>query len=177
MARRRPRNAKQVSELLCRHRGARQTSLDLTFVRFCHVPVISAALALEALHKQVLPFLLRRLKEDVLADLPPKIIQDYYCDLSDVQKQLYDDFSHSEEASSSMSEVQSGGVSEGKAGGGKGHVFQSLQYLRKLCNHPCLVAKEEEYGAIVEKVRRKGGSAGKEGIKDLENAPKLMALK
>lgn len=43
------------------------------------------ALALEALHKQVLPFLLRRLKEDVLNDLPPKIIQDYYCELSDIQ--------------------------------------------------------------------------------------------
>lgn len=33
------------------------------------------ALALEQLHKQVLPFLLRRVKEDVLHDLPPKIIQ------------------------------------------------------------------------------------------------------
>lgn len=45
----------------------------------------AGALALEALHKQVLPFLLRRLKEDVLHDLPPKIIQDYYCELSDIQ--------------------------------------------------------------------------------------------
>ncbi len=35
-------------------------------------------IALEALHKQVLPFLLRRTKEEVLNDLPPKIIQDYY---------------------------------------------------------------------------------------------------
>ena len=33
----------------------------------------------------MLPFLLRRLKEDVLADLPPKIIQDYHCDLSPLQ--------------------------------------------------------------------------------------------
>lgn len=40
---------------------------------------------MESLHRQVLPFLLRRLKEDVLADLPPKIIQDYYCDLSPLQ--------------------------------------------------------------------------------------------
>lgn len=43
------------------------------------------ALAMEALHRQVLPFLLRRLKEDVLQDLPPKIIQDYYCELSPLQ--------------------------------------------------------------------------------------------
>lgn len=48
----------------------------------------AGALALEALHKQVLPFLLRRLKEDVLHDLPPKIIQDYYCELSDLQASI-----------------------------------------------------------------------------------------
>lgn len=42
-------------------------------------------LAMEALHRQVLPFLLRRMKEDVLQDLPPKIIQDYYCILSPLQ--------------------------------------------------------------------------------------------
>ena len=46
---------------------------------------ILGALAMESLHRQVLPFLLRRLKEDVLQDLPPKIIQDYYCELSPLQ--------------------------------------------------------------------------------------------
>ena len=40
---------------------------------------------MEALHKQTLPFLLRRVKEYVLQDLPPKIIQDYYCELSPLQ--------------------------------------------------------------------------------------------
>ena len=45
----------------------------------------AGALAMEALHRQVLPFLLRRLKENVLQDLPPKIIQDYYCELSPLQ--------------------------------------------------------------------------------------------
>ena len=46
------------------------------------------ALAMEALHRQVLPFLLRRMKEDVLQDLPPKIIQDYHCDLSPLQVRI-----------------------------------------------------------------------------------------
>lgn len=134
--------------------------------------LLPAALALEALHKQVLPFLLRRLKEDVLSDLPPKIIQDYYCDLSDVQKQLYDDFSHS-------GAVEDAGEVVKSEGGGKGqtHVFQSLQYLRKLCNHPCLVAKESEYKSIVAKVKKAGGTPGPNSIRDLENAPKLMALR
>ena len=47
---------------------------------------------MEALHRQVLPFLLRRLKEDVLKDLPPKIIQDYYCDLSPLQVYFYTNY-------------------------------------------------------------------------------------
>ena len=37
---------------------------------------------------QVLPFMLRRTKASVLSDLPPKIIQDYYCDLSPLQASL-----------------------------------------------------------------------------------------
>ncbi|MEQ2168094.1 btaf1 RNA polymerase II, B-TFIID transcription factor-associated, 170kDa, partial [Goodea atripinnis] len=49
----------------------------------------AGVLAMEALHRQVLPFLLRRMKEDVLQDLPPKIIQDYYCTLSPLQALQY----------------------------------------------------------------------------------------
>jgi TATA-binding protein-associated factor len=47
---------------------------------------------MEALHRQVLPFLLRRLKDTVLQDLPPKIIQDYYCDLSPLQVNIQSSF-------------------------------------------------------------------------------------
>ncbi|VVC86555.1 unnamed protein product, partial [Leptidea sinapis] len=53
----------------------------------------AGARACEALHRQVLPFLLRRVKEDVLRELPPKITQDYYCDLSPLQRSLYEHFS------------------------------------------------------------------------------------
>jgi TATA-binding protein-associated factor len=104
---------------------------------------LTAALALEALHKQVLPFLLRRLKEEVLNDLPPKIIQDYYCELSDLQKYLYDDFSNSQARASAEDLVRTK-PSSGKEDGGPQHIFQSLQYLRKLCNHPALVLKNDQ---------------------------------
>lgn len=43
-----------------------------------------------------MPFLLRRTKAEVLSDLPEKIIQDRYCDLSNVQLKLYEQFSGSQ---------------------------------------------------------------------------------
>ncbi|KAG2740268.1 hypothetical protein P692DRAFT_201857780 [Suillus brevipes Sb2] len=103
----------------------------------------AAALALEALHKQVLPFLLRRLKEDVLNDLPPKIIQDYYCELSEVQKTLYDDFSGSQAKTNAEDAIQ-GVVKDAP----QQHVFQSLQHLCKLCNHPSLILKTNRDAVI-----------------------------
>ncbi|KAJ8933842.1 hypothetical protein NQ314_013764 [Rhamnusium bicolor] len=75
----------------------------------------AGVLAMEALHRQVLPFLLRRMKEDVLDDLPPKITQDYYCELSPLQEQLYDDFSKSQ-AHQTLQESISSGATVGGLG-------------------------------------------------------------
>jgi len=119
---------------------------------------------LEALHKQVLPFLLRRMKEDVLADLPPKIIQDYYCELSSLQKQLYEDF-----AKQQVEEVKTDVESKE----GKQHIFKALQYMRKLCNHPGLVLqpKHPKYAEISAQLKKDGTS-----VWDVKHAPKLAAL-
>jgi len=130
-------------------------------------------LALEALHKQVLPFLLRRLKEDVLNDLPPKIIQDYYCELSELQKCLYDDFSNSKARTSAEDTIRTKPTS-GKEDVGQQHIFQSLQYLRKLCNHPSLVLKTDQ-AAINAAFDRAGLQAT--ALSDIQQAPKLLALK
>lgn len=43
-----------------------------------------------------MPFVLRRTKEQVLSDLPPKIITDIFCDLSPLQRRLYTDFTKTE---------------------------------------------------------------------------------
>ncbi|KAL1297117.1 hypothetical protein AAFC00_004696 [Neodothiora populina] len=127
----------------------------------------AGALAIEALHKQVLPFLLRRLKEEVLDDLPPKILQNYYCDLSDLQKKLFEDFSRKE--GKSLAEKASTGDKEAKQ-----HIFQALQYMRKLCNSPALVMKEghKQYAAIQSYLARSNSS-----LADPAHAPKLTALR
>ncbi|XP_062852263.1 TATA-binding protein-associated factor 172 [Trichomycterus rosablanca] len=136
----------------------------------------AGVLAMEALHRQVLPFLLRRMKEDVLQDLPPKIIQDYYCNLSPLQVQLYEDFAKSR-AKVSVDDVISTAAQDEedkpklKA---TGHVFQALQYLRKLCNHPALVLTPQhpEHKRISEQLATQNSS-----LRDIQHAPKLSALK
>ncbi|KAI9276261.1 hypothetical protein BY458DRAFT_554739 [Sporodiniella umbellata] len=132
----------------------------------------AGALALEALHKQVLPFLLRRLKEDVLHDLPPKIIQDYYCELSDLQKSLYEEFAKSQ-AKSSVEEDLGSEVIKAPAKGAT-HIFQALQYLRRLCNHPLLVVNEKyaNYAKVQSFLQKTSTS-----LHNIQNAPKLQALK
>lgn len=76
-----------------------------------------------------MPFLLRRTKDEVLSDLPEKIIQDRYCDLSAVQLKLYDKFSgsHVKEEISSMvnvDEPEDKGEGNGASAKASTHVFQ-----------------------------------------------------
>ena len=104
--------------------------------------------ALESLHKQVLPFLLRRTKEEVLKDLPPKIIQDYFCEMSQLQIDLYQDFANSDanksfKESLGLGDEEEKETSEAAAPSNSQHVFQALQYLRKVVNHPMLVLKND----------------------------------
>lgn len=85
--------------------------------------------ALAALHRQVAPFLLRRMKSEVLQDLPPKIIQDLECEPSALQLRLLAAF-----------EGRSGSIEEQEKGSKQStSSFQALHYLRRLCLHPALV--------------------------------------
>ncbi|KAL3681420.1 hypothetical protein R1sor_024376 [Riccia sorocarpa] len=145
----------------------------------------AGVLAMEALHKQVMPFLLRRTKDEVLADLPPKIIQDRYCDLSPLQLRLYEDFSRSQAKKEVSTMVESYGGPEAAdtgstSGGAPAHVFQALQYLRRLCSHPLLVVDEMSPESVAAFQAESGSTSGKDataGLHDLQNAPKLLALK
>eukprot|EP01122_Echinamoeba_exundans_P015071 TRINITY_DN7005_c0_g1_i1.p1 TRINITY_DN7005_c0_g1~~TRINITY_DN7005_c0_g1_i1.p1 ORF type:complete len:1810 (-),score=400.65 TRINITY_DN7005_c0_g1_i1:40-5469(-) len=120
-------------------------------------------LAMETLHRQVLPFVLRRLKEDVLQDLPPKIIQDVPIDLSPLQVRLYD-----------LASATSADSGDDKDKGKSKHIFQALQYLRKLCSHPKLVLNQAhpEYRTIMKELDSQGLT-----LDDISVAPKLVALR
>lgn len=133
----------------------------------------AGALALESLHRQVLPFMLRRLKEDVLSDLPPKIIQDYYCELSDLQKKLYKDFVKKQKTVIESEVGKEDAMSTGEEDS-KTHIFQVLQYMRKLCNHPALImTPSHPQAAEVNDFLLKN----KTQLRSIEHAPKLVSLK
>lgn len=143
----------------------------------------AGALAMEALHKQVMPFLLRRTKDEVLADLPEKIIQDRYCDLSPVQLKLYEQFSHSEAKKEISTLVETCGSSDPKddapsTSNASSHVFQALQYLLKLCSHPLLAIGDMPPDRIASHLSEcvPDSKDIKSCLHDLHHAPKLVAL-
>ncbi|VEN44259.1 unnamed protein product [Callosobruchus maculatus] len=132
----------------------------------------AGVLAMEALHRQVLPFLLRRMKEDVLADLPPKITQDYYCELSSLQEQLYEDFSKSRAHQTLQESISTGSVSTSLQG--NTHIFQALRYLQNVCNHPKLVLNPShpQYMHIIAQLQKQNSR-----LDDISHSAKLPALK
>lgn len=144
-------------------------------------------LALDALHKQVMPFILRRTKAQVLQDLPPKIITDVMCSLSPIQHALYEDFQESQALSEVRSTLAAAVAAEGGSGsngsdsGSRGaqHVFSTLLYLRKLCSHPLLVldwSVPAHRDACQHVLGVNTQAAAEQALRALEHAPKLLAL-
>ncbi len=91
---------------------------------------------LEFLKKKVAPFILRRMKVDVLDDLPPISEIVYHCQLSESQKQLYK--SYAESARDELVRlVQRDGFDRVQI-----HVLATLTRLKQICCHPAIFAKE-----------------------------------
>jgi TATA-binding protein-associated factor len=135
----------------------------------------AGVLAMESLHRQVLPFILRRMKEDVLKDLPPKIMQDYYCELSPLQSQLYEDFAKSRARQTLEDTIApKAEPTVDKSNVSSTHIFQALQYLRKVCNHPKLVLSSQhpQYQTIISQLKHQ-----KSSLSDISHATKLCALR
>lgn len=82
---------------------------------------------MERLHKSVLPFVMRRLKTDVLKDLPEKIVQDYMCKMTTVQRSVYARIVE-------MSQALLGTVGRQSFG-----ALETIAELRKCIVHPVLV--------------------------------------
>jgi len=92
---------------------------------------------LEYLRKKVAPFILRRMKCDVLKDLPPVDECVYHTQLSDAQNELYRSY-----AQSALGEltkmVERDGFDKCQI-----HVLATLTRLKQICCHPAIFAKEK----------------------------------
>lgn len=92
---------------------------------------------IEYLRRKVSPFILRRMKSDVLHDLPPVSEIVYHCQLSDVQMELYRSY-----AASARDElvklVERDGFDKVQI-----HVLATLTRLKQICCHPAIFAKEK----------------------------------
>ncbi len=90
------------------------------------------------LAKIVRPFIMRRKKSEVLLELPEKIEEVYFCDLSPDQKTLYREVFNLEK------DAMIKDLSEGSASRGYVHVFSVLSRLKQICNHPVMINKDFE---------------------------------
>ncbi|KAL7668177.1 hypothetical protein ACOME3_008891 [Neoechinorhynchus agilis] len=91
-------------------------------------------LIIRRLHRVLRPFLLRRLKKDVESQLPEKIEYILKCDLSAIQRKLYNS-------------MQKSGVLVVDTGGGKAGsktLLNTIMQLRKICNHPFMFEEIEQ---------------------------------
>lgn len=154
------RNAKSVKQIRARHRliltgTPIENSLDelwslfdflmpgllSSYERFLEKyiksPIKPLNESLELLKRKVSPFILRRMKKDVLEDLPPVSEIVYHCQLSDVQKDLYKSY-----AESALEELKKLVKKEGfdKV---QIHVLATLTRLKQICCHPAIFAKEK----------------------------------
>jgi len=92
---------------------------------------------LQYLRKKVAPFILRRMKVDVLDDLPPVSENVYHCQLTKVQRELYR--SYAESARDELVKlVERDGFDKVQI-----HVLATLTRLKQICCHPAIFAKEK----------------------------------
>lgn len=94
--------------------------------------------ALSSLSKQIKPFILRRLKQDVLKELPEKIEHVIEAELTDEQKKLY--MAYLEQAKGDLlNEINQNGFERSHI-----KILSVLTRLRQLCCHPSLFVEDYE---------------------------------
>lgn len=101
------------------------------------VAVAAGSSNLDNLRKKLSPFILRRMKEEVLDDLPPVSEIYYHCHLTDTQKELYQSYAAS--AKEELSKlVKKEGFEKIQI-----HVLATLTRLKQICCHPAIFAKDK----------------------------------
>jgi SNF2 family DNA or RNA helicase len=113
------------------------SSYDRFLEKYIRVSGTELTKNLEYLRKKVSPFILRRMKSDVLKDLPPVSEIVYHCQLSDMQQELYRSYAQSAR-DELVKLVERDGFDRVQI-----HVLATLTRLKQICCHPAIFAKEK----------------------------------
>jgi superfamily II DNA or RNA helicase len=97
---------------------------------------------IKALQRLTAPFILRRTKEQVATDLPPKTEAVLWCTMSARQEELYGEIKEQVRSNLFM-DIKSNGLNKSKLA-----VLQGLLKLRQVCNDPQLLPQDEHGGRI-----------------------------
>ncbi|WP_027339036.1 SNF2-related protein [Halonatronum saccharophilum] len=92
---------------------------------------------LEDLKRRIAPFILRRRKEEVLDDLPQKMINTYPVEMTSFQEQTYKAIVE-EVKKDLVQKVEEDGFNKSRI-----NILAALTKLRQICNHPDLVLEEK----------------------------------
>lgn len=105
--------------------------------------------AKQHLQRLIKPFLLRRLKRDVLKELPAKIEQTIWCEMNEKQRTLYDVMKQHYQAKI-LKIVEQKGIKKSQI-----EILEALFRLRQICCHPDLLKLNERksYSFLPEKLR------------------------
>ena len=95
---------------------------------------------LKRVKKKIKPFLLRRTKEQVAIDLPEKVLQTVWVEMSPSQREIYERYL-SKNRQGLLKEIENQGLSSKRM-----EVLEALLRLRQICCHPHLVEKSLDEG-------------------------------
>jgi SNF2 family DNA or RNA helicase len=113
---------------------------DLRFIDSFIAPIETSfdQRAQARLRRLVGPFMMRRLKSDVLTELPEKIIDVRNCDLSEEQRSLYDALTRKEGTPIAAR------LGDNSAPIPIMHVFHLIEKYKQICDHPAVFLKRPQ---------------------------------
>jgi SNF2 family DNA or RNA helicase len=91
------------------------------------------------LRKLVYPFILRRTKEEVAKELPPKVESVIYCEMDPKQRKIYDEFKD-RYRDMIMGRIEKEGLNNSAM-----YILEGLLKLRQICDSPALLSGDTKY--------------------------------
>ena len=132
-------------------------------------PVIAAEL-----QNLINPFILRRTKEQVATELPPKTEDFIFCEMETPQRKVYDAFKN-KYRNLLLDKIEDDGLGKSKI-----YVLEGLMKLRQICDTPEILSDEENYGKesikIKEIIRHIKEKTGKHKILIFSQFVKMLSV-